>query len=169
MRATTASSLCSNEAKTGIERPLDSNKARMASETSAIYGVTKPMFLTPRWAQAAIVAVMGGAIGIAAAVMIYLKGRFPASKVELPIMAEGWRFDESIANFMGGPGRKGFDLVAWFDATFVDGAVNGVGRVVREGGGQLRRLQSGLVRSYAAMVAIGAIGLIIWFLSRASF
>jgi NADH-quinone oxidoreductase subunit L len=60
-------------------------------------------------------------------------------------------------------------LVAWFDATFVDGAVNGVGRVVREGGGQLRRLQSGLVRSYAAMVAIGAIGLIIWFLSRASF
>jgi proton-translocating NADH-quinone oxidoreductase chain L len=117
----------------------------------------------------AVVAVIGGAIGIAAAVMIYLKGRFPASKVELPIMEKGWRFDESIANFMGGPGRKGFDLVAWFDATFVDGAVNGVGRVVREGGGQLRRLQSGLVRSYAAMVAIGAIGLIIWFLSRASF
>jgi len=70
---------------------------------------------------------------------------------------------------MGGPGRKSFDLVAWFDATFVDGAVNGVGRIVRDSGGQLRRLQSGLVRSYAAMVAIGAIALLVWFLSRANF
>ncbi|MEQ8843118.1 MAG: NADH-quinone oxidoreductase subunit L [Acidimicrobiales bacterium] len=117
----------------------------------------------------AIVAVMGGLVGIGAAVAIYLRGRFPAAKVELPILARGWRYDESITSFMGGPGRKSFDLVAWFDATFVDGAVNGVGRVVRDGGGQLRRLQSGLVRSYAAMVAIGAIALLVWFLSRANF
>jgi len=117
----------------------------------------------------AIVAVLGGAVGIAAAVAVYLKGRYPASKVELPILARGWRFDESISNFMGGPGRKSFDLVAWFDATFVDGAVNGVGRLVRDSGGQLRRIQSGLVRSYAAMVAIGAIALLLWFLSRANF
>jgi len=117
----------------------------------------------------AIVAVAGGIAGIAAAVAIYLQGRFPASKVERPIFARGWRYDESITNFMGGPGRKSFELVAWFDATFVDGAVNGVGRIVRDSGGQLRRLQSGLVRSYAAMVAMGAIALLIWFLSRANF
>ena len=89
--------------------------------------------------------------------------------MELPLFARAWRYDESISNFMGGPGRKSFDLVAWFDATFIDGAVNGVGRLVRTGGGQLRRIQSGLVRSYAAMVAIGAVALIVWFLSRASF
>jgi len=117
----------------------------------------------------AIVAVAGGLVGIAAAVAVYLQGRYPASKIERPILARGWRYDESISNFMGGPGRKGFDFVAWFDATFVDGAVNGVGRIVRDGGGQLRRLQSGLVRSYAAMVAIGAIALLVWFLSRANF
>ncbi len=117
----------------------------------------------------AIVAVAGGLAGIAAAVAVYLQGRYPASKIERPILARGWRYDESISNFMGGPGRKGFDFVAWFDATFVDGAVNGVGRIVRDGGGQLRRLQSGLVRSYAAMVAIGAIALLVWFLSRANF
>ena len=117
----------------------------------------------------AIVAVAGGLVGIAAAVAVYLQGRFPAAKVELPILARGWRYDESITAFMGGPGRKGFDLVAWFDATFVDGAVNGVGRIVRDSGGQLRRLQSGLVRSYAAMVAVGAIALLVWFLSRANF
>lgn len=121
-----------------------------------------------KWALA-VVAVIGGAIGIAAAAAVYLKNRFPAKQIELPILARGWRFDESITNFMGGPGRKSFDLVAWFDATFVDGAVTGVGRLVRDGGGQLRRLQSGLVRSYAAMVAVGAIALVAWFLSRASF
>ena len=117
----------------------------------------------------AMVAVAGGLLGIAAAVTVYLRGRYPASKIELPILARGWRYDESITDFMGGPGRKSFDLVAWFDATFVDGAVNGVGRLVRDSGGQLRRLQSGFVRSYAAMVAIGAIALLVWFLSRANF
>ncbi len=121
-----------------------------------------------KWVLAAI-AVAGGLFGILVAAAIYLGNRFPASKVELPILARGWRYDEAITNFMGGPGRKGFDFVAWFDATFVDGAVNGVGRVVRSGGGQLRRLQSGLVRSYAAMVAVGAVALLAWFLSRASF
>ncbi|MFQ5557310.1 MAG: hypothetical protein ACE5GB_07375, partial [Acidimicrobiales bacterium] len=60
-----------------------------------------------------------------------------------------------------------FDLVAWFDATVVDGAVNGVGRLVRDSGAGLRRLQSGLVRTYAAGVAAGAVGLLVWFLSRA--
>ena len=121
-----------------------------------------------KWALG-IVAVLGGLAGIVAAVAIYLRGRVPASRVELPILARAWRFDETVTAFMGGPGRKGFDLVAWFDATIIDGAVNGAGRVVREGGGQLRRLQTGLVRSYAAMVAIGAVALITWFLVRASF
>jgi NADH-quinone oxidoreductase subunit L len=121
-----------------------------------------------KWALA-VVAVVGGLVGILAAVAVYLKGRYPASKIELPILARGWRYDESITDFMGGPGRKSFDLVAWFDATFVDGAVNGVGRLVRDGGGQLRRLQTGFVRSYAAMVAIGAVALVVWFLTRASF
>lgn len=114
----------------------------------------------------AIIAVAGGIVGIAAAVAIYLKGRYPAEKVELPILEQAWRYDQTISNFMGGPGRKGFDRVAWFDATFIDGAVNGVGRLVREGGGQLRRLQTGLVRSYAAFVAVGAVGLLAWFLTR---
>jgi NADH-quinone oxidoreductase subunit L len=114
----------------------------------------------------AIIAVAGGIAGIAAAVAVYLKGRYPAEKIELPILEQAWRFDQTISDFMGGPGRKGFDRVAWFDATFIDGAVNGAGRLVREGGGQLRRLQTGLVRSYAALVAVGAVGLLAWFLTR---
>ena len=70
---------------------------------------------------------------------------------------------------MGGPGRKGFDLIAWFDRTIIDGAVNGTGRLVRSVGGEMRSGQSGLVRSYAAMVAIGAVALMAWFLVRTTF
>ncbi|MEM9468130.1 MAG: NADH-quinone oxidoreductase subunit L [Actinomycetota bacterium] len=117
----------------------------------------------------AIIAVVLGAIGIAAAVAIYLQKRIPAERVELPILARGWRYDESVSNFMGGPGRKGFDFVAWFDATVVDGVVNGTGRLVRSVGGEMRSIQTGLVRSYAALVAIGAVGLIAWFLVRTTF
>jgi NADH-quinone oxidoreductase subunit L len=61
---------------------------------------------------------------------------------------------------MGGPGRRGFDGLAWFDRNVVDGAVNGVAALVRGGGGGLRRLQSGYVRNYALGVAVGAIALV---------
>ena len=44
------------------------------------------------------------------------------------------------------------------DEGVIDGIVNGSARVARESGGQLRELQSGNTRSYAAWVVIGAVG-----------
>ncbi|MCQ3806538.1 MAG: NADH-quinone oxidoreductase subunit L [Acidimicrobiaceae bacterium] len=121
-----------------------------------------------KWALA-VVAVIGGAAGIAAAAMVYLRGaKHWVQRVERPLFARGWFIDESITRFMGGPGRKGFDALVAFDTTVVDGTVNGVGRWVRQGGNALRRVQSGFVRGYALMVAIGAVALFAWFLSRAS-
>ncbi len=117
----------------------------------------------------AIIAVLGGAAGIFMAGRIYLQGRVDPGKVELPIFADGWQYDSAVTNVMGGPGRKFFDLVAWFDRTIIDGAVNGTGRIVRSVGGELRATQSGLVRSYAAFVAVGAVALIAWFLVRTTF
>ena len=121
-----------------------------------------------KWALA-IVAVIGGGAGIAAAVMVYLRGaKHWVRRVERPLFVRGWFIDESIARFMGGSGRKSFDALVAFDTTVVDGTVNGVGRWVRQGGNALRRVQSGFVRFYALMVAIGAVALFAWFLSRAS-
>jgi NADH-quinone oxidoreductase subunit L len=45
------------------------------------------------------------------------------------------------------------------DEGLIDGAVNSTARVARESGAQLRRLQSGNTRSYAAWVVIGAVGI----------
>ena len=44
------------------------------------------------------------------------------------------------------------------DEEAIDGTVNGVARVARELGGQLRGLQSGNTRSYATWVIVGAVG-----------
>ncbi len=117
----------------------------------------------------ALVAIAAGIIGIAFAVNVYLKGKGPKpAAIEKSVLANGWFYDLSVSNFMGGPGRKLFDLVAWFDATIVDGAVNGVGSVVRGVGGTARRTQTGLVRNYAVGVAVGAVALVGWFFLRAS-
>ena len=117
----------------------------------------------------ALVSMAGAAIGIAGAVAVYLRHRVPASRVELPAAARAFYVDEAWTRFVGGPGRRAFDLVATFDARVVDGAVNGVGRSVRAGGTWARRVQSGFVRSYALLTAAGAVALLVWFLFRTSF
>jgi len=116
----------------------------------------------------ALVAVVGAAAGIAGAVAVYLRGRLPASLLERPAAARAFYVDEAVTRFVGGPGRRAFELVATFDSRVVDGAVDGVGRSVRAGGAALRRVQSGFVRSYALLAAAGAVALLVWFLSRAS-
>ena len=116
----------------------------------------------------ALIAVAGGVLGIAGAAATYLRHRLPASLLEWPAAARAFYVDEAVTRFVGGPGRRAFDLVAAFDAKVVDGAVDGVGRSVRAGGTALRQVQSGFVRFYALLTAAGAVALLVWFISRAS-
>ena len=114
-----------------------------------------------------VVAVLVALAGITAAVLVYQKHRVAA--VEPAALAHAWYYDESLARFMGGPGRTGFEDVAIVDAKVVDGAVNGVGKLVTLAGGQLRRAQNGYVRSYAAGLGVGAVALLAWFVVRGMF
>jgi proton-translocating NADH-quinone oxidoreductase chain L len=118
-----------------------------------------------QWTLAGIAAVVAVA-SIVAAAAVYLHERFDPAKIERPEMARGWYIDSTYTAFMGGPGRRLFDLAAWFDRTIIDGLVNGTATVVRSGGGGLRTLQSGLVRSYAWWVGAGTVVLLGWFLLR---
>jgi NADH-quinone oxidoreductase subunit L len=115
----------------------------------------------------AIIAIVGGLLGIAAAYAVYLQKRI--EPVEPEILAAGWHYDDAITAFVGGPGRAGFEAVATFDKTVVDGAVNGVATGVRESGRGLRVLQSGYLRSYALWVAVGVVALLVYFLTRVGF
>jgi NADH-quinone oxidoreductase subunit L len=102
--------------------------------------------------------------GIAASIAVYAKGKFKV--IEPAILADAWRYDSAVSSMIGGPGYKSFDGVASFDAVVVDGVVNGVGIEVRRISGVLSKLQTGLVRSYAAIVAFGAVAVLAWFLLR---
>ncbi len=114
----------------------------------------------------AIVAIAAGVVGIALAARTYLQNRLDREQFERPILARGWNYDSAVTAFMGGPGRLLFDAVAWFDAKVVDGFVNGMATTVRAGGGVVRRVQTGFVRSYALAITVGTVALLIWFLTR---
>ena len=94
-------------------------------------------------------------------IMVYAKHK--AKPIEPAVLAEGWYYDATVSRFMGGPGREAFDAIAWFDANVVDGAVNGVGRLVRGTGQRIRTVQSGNVRNYAAAIGVGVVLLLAWF------
>ncbi len=115
----------------------------------------------------AAIAVAGALVGIAGAFAIYLQKR--VAPVEPEILAAGWHYDDAVTAFVGGPGREAFEGVAAFDKTVIDGAVNGVGAVVRDSGRGLRVLQSGYLRSYALGVSVGVVGLLVYFLTRVTF
>jgi NADH-quinone oxidoreductase subunit L len=50
------------------------------------------------------------------------------------------------------------------DEAVIDGSVRGVGKLAMSSGSALRGLQNGFVRSYAALILVGAVALIaaIW-------
>ncbi|MCO4835321.1 MAG: NADH-quinone oxidoreductase subunit L, partial [Acidimicrobiaceae bacterium] len=112
----------------------------------------------------AVIATLCAIGGIVAAWKLYFDKSGGTGPDAPAILAQGWGYDDAVSNFMGGPGSKGFDALADFDGKVVDGAVNGVGKLIQLDGSFLRKIQNGLVRSYAALVAVGAIGLMIYFL-----
>jgi NADH-quinone oxidoreductase subunit L len=111
-----------------------------------------------------VVAIIIAVAGVVASIAVYAKGKFKV--IEPKILADAWRYDSAVSAIVGGPGRAAFGGVAAFDAKIVDGAVNGIGTEVRAASGLLRKVQSGLVRSYAFVIGLGAVVLLAWFLLR---
>ena len=111
-------------------------------------------------ASMALIAVLGAVGGLVLAFLLYYRRRWADRPAEPRVLLKGWYYDSTIAAFMGGPGRRGFDAVAWFDRHVIDGAVNGVAAVVRGVGSGVRRTESGFVRAYAGFVAGGAVLLV---------
>ena len=115
----------------------------------------------------ALIATIVGLAGIALAYAVYVQKR--VEPVEPEILLRAWRVDETIAAAVDGPGRAAAAFAAdVIDKKGIDGAVNGAGVLVREGGNRLRVVQSGYLRSYALGIAGGAVLLLAWFVSRAA-
>lgn len=116
-----------------------------------------------------VVAVAIAIVGILAGFGVYAQRRVDPELVEQDVFAHGWYIDETYAAVAGGPGRRAFDALAWFDRNVIDGAVNGAAWLVGLAGAQLRRLQSGQVRGYALGMAVGAVLVLVGFVIRMGF
>jgi NADH-quinone oxidoreductase subunit L len=123
------------------------------------------------WIQVTLaVLTLAGAIGgILAARAVYLRQRVPAERVEPPVLQHAWYVDEGLSAVVDGPVEEVADGAAAFDRRGIDGLVNGIAHVIQAGGSQLRVLQTGYVRNYALGMAAGAVLLLAFFITRASF
>ena len=141
-----------------INLPFNATTERLTSWLEPVLGVHESDTAKLPFA---LIAVAIALLGIAASIMIYSKHK--AKPVEPEFLAEGWYYDAAVSGFMGGPGRAGFNAIAWFDANIVDGAVNGIAHVVRGTAQRIRTVQSGNVRNYAAAIGVGVVLLLAWF------
>jgi NADH-quinone oxidoreductase subunit L len=107
------------------------------------------------------IAVACALIGIALAWLVYERKRI--KPWEPSLFSNAWYYDFAVTWFMGNPGREGFQAVADFDSTIVDGAVTGTGVAVKATATEVRKGQTGYVRQYAAVIAVGVVLLLGWF------
>ena len=116
----------------------------------------------------ALVATAAALIGIGLAYATWFRRRPSRNTgLEPALLKRAWGLDSLYAAAVHGPGRAVSSWLAFvFDRRVIDGAVNGVGTVVRDGGGQLRRVQTGYVRSYALGVAGGVVLLLLVVVGR---
>jgi NADH-quinone oxidoreductase subunit L len=107
------------------------------------------------------------AIGIGVAYAVYLAHKVREEAMEPAVLRHAWYVDDFVAAVVGGPLRLAAVWSAYvFDLKIIDGAVNGVATLVRNGGGNLRRLQTGFVRNYALGVGAGAVALLAFVIVR---
>lgn len=82
------------------------------------------------------------------------------------ILEEKWRLDELYNGYIVDPITNLSTKGLWkgFDVGFIDGIVNGIGNFVMEAGNAVRSIQVGFVRSYAAIIVLGALAVLGYFI-----
>jgi NADH-quinone oxidoreductase subunit L len=117
-----------------------------------------------------IFAIVESALAIAG---VLLARAFWRNSVDRPALEPrflfmAWFIDASYDRFVARPSESLSRYAsAVLDNKVIDGAVNGVGTLVRDAGVRLRRVQSGYVRSYALGILAGAVALVAFILVRA--
>jgi NADH-quinone oxidoreductase subunit L len=81
------------------------------------------------------------------------------------VFGHAYGYDEAISRAVDGPIRGAAGWIARvIDTRIIDGAVNGVAKLVRDTGDGFRRLQTGLVRNYVLAVVLGTAALLVYLL-----
>jgi NADH-quinone oxidoreductase subunit L len=124
------------------------------------------------WLMFAILAglsVLAGVVGVSVGLLTYRQPmqrwrRFEEAFEPLwGTWEQAYQVDDIYGRVIVAPGKKLADVSAFgVDVGIIDGAVNGVGRLVREIGQRARPLQTGYVRNYGVLFLGGALVIVIW-------
>jgi NADH-quinone oxidoreductase subunit L len=124
-------------------------------------GIAKPVLVGVSLALAVI--------GLLITWVVYASGKIDwlALRVRMQpaqrVLQNGWYVDNSYSALLVTPGKAAAAWLAYvFDTRVLDGIVNGIGSSVRSLARSGRRLQTGLVRTYALAFLAGAIGLLVY-------
>jgi NADH-quinone oxidoreductase subunit L len=120
------------------------------------------------------ISVIAAVVGIGMALFLYARASDEVRARFLGLFRRPWFVwenafwvDQVYGKLIVAPGKRISEWLATaFDQSLVDGIVNGVGGVTRRVGALLRPIQSGFVRAYGALFAVGAAALIAWAVSR---
>jgi len=134
----------------------------LAGETAGVHEEHDPVTISQERKLAAL-SVLLAALGIGIGIALF--GNNPLRKLP-KILEDQWRIDEFYNGYIVDPitnlSREG--LWKGFDLGFIDGIVNGIGYFITEVGRSLRGIQVGFVRSYAAIILLGALAVLGYFI-----
>ncbi|MGH9949005.1 MAG: hypothetical protein ACRD6X_17680, partial [Pyrinomonadaceae bacterium] len=136
--------------------------AEKESSTTAAHEEHSPEIIAKeRWLALLSVVLAAAGIGIGFA----LFRNTPLRKMP-KILEEKWRLDELYNGYVVDPITRLSTNTLWkgFDLGFIDGIVNGIGHFVSQLGNLARSFQVGYVRSYAAMIILGAVAVLGYFI-----
>ena len=157
----TVGGLVNTPFRTGLEHFLE--------PAFELVGVQAPPEGLTSFALLAGLSVLAGIAGIVAAWLAYRRSapEWRAFEEGLEPLWGAWeqayRVDDLYGRVLVAPGKRLAVATAFgFDLPVVDGAVNGVGKVVRRIGDWARPLQTGYVRNYAALFLAGTVAVVIW-------
>jgi NADH-quinone oxidoreductase subunit L len=116
----------------------------------------------------AILSVAAGLAGIAYAYRRYVAGAVPEEEGPMWDRLEaGYYVDDLYGRTIVLPGKRAAEELAFTaDAKGIDGAVNGVGVLVKRLAQYAKPLQTGLVRNYGLGILGGAVGILLFVLIR---
>ncbi|HEV8354060.1 MAG TPA: NADH-quinone oxidoreductase subunit L [bacterium] len=129
-------------------------------EVPPVESSVPPLILT-------VIAVAVAALGAAAGWLVYRWRPREALGAVGRVFSRGWYIEDAYRALILAPGRAlAAALATTVETGIIDGAVNGIAAVLGGTGGGLRRLQTGYVRNYAAVILAGVILLMGYWILR---